>query len=175
MSNTILKTKFYIPPLRPNLIPRPHLTERLATGVTYPLTLIAAPAGFGKSTLLSEWLSERMNASREDGGTQERMKDEGRRMKEELNNLDSSSFIPHPSSFIPHPSRVAWLSLDKDDNDPVRFLTYFIATLETISPGFSVDALTLLQSPQPPPLQVILPILINNLNSLPHQLVLVAG
>lgn len=58
MSHTILSTKLYIPPPRPNFIPRPHLTERLTVGVTYPLTLIAAPAGFGKSTLLSEWLAD---------------------------------------------------------------------------------------------------------------------
>jgi LuxR family maltose regulon positive regulatory protein len=54
----LLKTKLYIPPLRPNLVPRPHLIERLNDGLRlgYRLTLLSAPAGFGKTTLLSEWV-----------------------------------------------------------------------------------------------------------------------
>jgi LuxR family maltose regulon positive regulatory protein len=51
----ILATKLYIPPLRPNVVSRPRLTERLNAGLHRKLTLISAPAGFGKSTLLSEW------------------------------------------------------------------------------------------------------------------------
>ena len=51
----LLTTKLYIPPARPNLAPRPRLTERLKAGLHRKLTLISAPAGFGKTTLLSEW------------------------------------------------------------------------------------------------------------------------
>lgn len=51
----LLRTKLYIPPARPSLVPRPRLTERLNEGMTRKLTLISAPAGFGKTTLLSEW------------------------------------------------------------------------------------------------------------------------
>jgi ATP/maltotriose-dependent transcriptional regulator MalT len=60
MSATLLRTKLYIPPLRPNLVPRPRLIEQLNQGLQlgHKLTLISAPAGFGKTTLISEieWL-----------------------------------------------------------------------------------------------------------------------
>src|ERR1700684_1406211 len=52
---TILATKLYIPPLRPNAVLRPRLIEQLSAGLHRKLILISAPAGFGKSTLLSEW------------------------------------------------------------------------------------------------------------------------
>ncbi|MBL8057568.1 MAG: hypothetical protein JNK29_12750, partial [Anaerolineales bacterium] len=54
-SPPILTTKLYIPPARHTLVPRPRLTARLSDGLTRPLTLISAPAGSGKSTLVSGW------------------------------------------------------------------------------------------------------------------------
>jgi ATP/maltotriose-dependent transcriptional regulator MalT len=59
MTMPILATKLSIPPLRPNLVHRPHLYERLNEGAQRPLTLISAPAGFGKTTLVTDWLAER--------------------------------------------------------------------------------------------------------------------
>ena len=55
MSAPLLATKLYRPPVRPNGMPRPRLTARL--NESRPLTLISAPAGFGKTTLVSEWIS----------------------------------------------------------------------------------------------------------------------
>jgi len=52
----LLSTKLYIPPTRPELVRRPRLVERLNAGVHRKLTLISAPAGFGKTTLVSEWV-----------------------------------------------------------------------------------------------------------------------
>ena len=49
----LLTTKLYISPPRPNLVSRPRLIEQLNTGLHRNLTLISAPAGFGKTTLLS--------------------------------------------------------------------------------------------------------------------------
>jgi len=54
----LLSTKLFIPRPRKNLVPRPHLIERLNSGLDKKLTLIAAPAGFGKTTLLSEWIPQ---------------------------------------------------------------------------------------------------------------------
>ena len=56
--DSLLATKLYIPAPRPNRVPRPRLTDRLEAGVQGALTLISAPAGFGKSTLLSDWIHE---------------------------------------------------------------------------------------------------------------------
>jgi len=55
VETSLLKTKLNIPPIRPQLVSRPRLTERLKEGLKCNLILISAPAGFGKTTLLSEW------------------------------------------------------------------------------------------------------------------------
>src|SRR6266567_7317233 len=52
----ILSTKLYLPRLRPNVVSRPRLLDRLNEGLHRNLTLISAPAGFGKTTLVSEWV-----------------------------------------------------------------------------------------------------------------------
>lgn len=57
MANQLLDTKFYAPRPRSGLVPRPGLTDRLFRGTESKLTLISAPAGFGKSTLLAQWLA----------------------------------------------------------------------------------------------------------------------
>src|SRR6266480_649690 len=57
MPTPILATKLYIPRLRPNVVSRPRLIERLNEGLHRKLTLIAAPAGFGKTTLVSAWVA----------------------------------------------------------------------------------------------------------------------
>jgi LuxR family maltose regulon positive regulatory protein len=117
-----LQTKLYIPPLRPNLVPRLRLIERLNQGLQlgHKLTLVSAPAGFGKTTLVSEWVGHlQLEAAKE-------------------------------SEIV---NRIAWLSLDKGDNDPTRFLAYFIAALnraEGINTTLGKGILGMLQSPQPP-------------------------
>ncbi len=56
MSPIILATKLFIPPTQTEVVNRDHLIERLNQGKQSKLTLISAPAGFGKTTLLSEWI-----------------------------------------------------------------------------------------------------------------------
>ena len=130
MSTPILATKLYLPRLRPNMVSRPHLIERLSAGLHRKLTLISAPAGFGKTTLVSEWVQA----------------------------------IERPA---------AWLSLDEGENDSTRFLTYLVAALQTIAPRLGKGVWGALQSPQPPPPDAMLTTLLNELTTLPDQIVLV--
>jgi LuxR family maltose regulon positive regulatory protein len=159
---TLLQTKLYIPPLRPDLVPRPRLIEKLNQGLQQgkKLTLISAPAGFGKTTLVSEWVNQKA----EGGG----MKDE-------------SKETSHPSSFILYPSKVAWLSLDEGDTDLTRFLAYFVAALQTlalsgvegVTENIGEGVLGRLQSAQPPPTESILTALLNEIATVPDSFVLV--
>ena len=59
-TRSLLTTKFHIPATRAHLVPRPRLQQRLAEALTRErsLIVISAPAGFGKTTLLSEWLEQ---------------------------------------------------------------------------------------------------------------------
>ncbi|HEY5671244.1 MAG TPA: hypothetical protein VIS10_14725, partial [Anaerolineales bacterium] len=129
----LLSTKLYIPPTRPELVPRQRLIERLNESLDCKLTLISAPAGFGKTTLVSEWVT--------------------------------GCECP-----------TAWLSLDEDDNDTARFLTYFITALnrvEGIEANMGEGALSMLHSPQPPPVEVVLTSLINDGADIPDRIILV--
>jgi len=137
MPEPLLMTKLYIPPLRPGLVPRPRLIERLDESLQLgrKLTLISAPAGFGKTTLLSEWVAgfERLEPK----------------------------------------VRAAWLSLDKGDSDPNRFLAYLVTALQTVADGVGAAMLAALQSSQPPPIESLLTTLLNELTSIPEHFVLV--
>ena len=132
MPTPILATKLYIPPPRPKVVLRPRLSERLNEALhrTPGVTLISAPAGFGKTTLVSEWVV---------GGKRP----------------------------------AAWLSLDEGDNDPTRFLAYLVAALQTIAANIGAGVLGVLQAPQPPPIESILTVLLNEITTLPDHFVLV--
>lgn len=54
----LLRTKISVPPTRPDFVSRPRLTARINAGIQGPLTLLSAPAGFGKTQLLAEWATE---------------------------------------------------------------------------------------------------------------------
>jgi LuxR family transcriptional regulator, maltose regulon positive regulatory protein len=60
MPTQLLTSKLYIPPLRPSLVPRPRLIQVLNEGLQMKkrLTLVPAPAGFGKTTLMVDWLKQ---------------------------------------------------------------------------------------------------------------------
>jgi LuxR family maltose regulon positive regulatory protein len=58
MSTPVLVTKLYIPPVRPGVVPRERLLAQLRAGLDRKLTLVSAPAGFGKTTLVSEWVAD---------------------------------------------------------------------------------------------------------------------
>ena len=64
MANPLVETKLYLPRLRRSLVARPRLSGRLSRGSDARLTLISAPAGFGKTTLLTAWLSATVTENR---------------------------------------------------------------------------------------------------------------
>jgi LuxR family maltose regulon positive regulatory protein len=57
MAGPLLETKLHVPRRRRGLVARPRLSERQSRGAESALTLVSAPAGFGKTTLLAEWLA----------------------------------------------------------------------------------------------------------------------
>ena len=130
MPTPVIATKLYIPAPRPDAVLRAGLIARLNEGLHRRLTLISAPAGFGKTSLVSAW----------------------------------SSGCGRP---------VAWLSLDDADNDLARFLTHLVATLQTIAPTLGADVVALLQSAQPPAVDALLPLLLNQIAALPQPVLLV--
>jgi LuxR family maltose regulon positive regulatory protein len=116
----LLVTKLHPPRLRSAYVHRDHLVEQLQRGVEGTCTLLSAPAGFGKTSLLAEWLT--------------------------------SCGLP-----------VAWLSLEPGDNDLGRFLTYLVAAVQTLDAALGQATLDLLQVPQPPNVEALLSVLINDL------------
>src|SRR3990172_3827179 len=129
---SLLAMKLRQPRLRASIVSRERLTERLNAGLNRALTLISAPVGFGKTTLLGEWLAGAAQA------------------------------VP-----------AAWLSLDEDDNDPVRFLTYIVAAINRVQQSVGSAALALLRSPLPPPTKAVFTSLLNDLAGVPGDLILV--
>jgi LuxR family maltose regulon positive regulatory protein len=136
----LLATKISMPPPRPHLVARTHLLERWHAGLMGKLTLISAPAGFGKTTLVSAWLATRT---------------EGQGLSAE----STMASLSPPSSVLR--TRVAWVSLDASDNDPTRFWTYVITDLETVYPHVGMSTMALLRSPEPPRMEAILTPLLN--------------
>lgn len=117
---TILHTKLMRPQIPNTLVTRPRLYTKLTNGLEKKVTIISAPAGFGKSTLLCEWTQH----------------------------LD----IP-----------VSWLSLDKGDNDPIRFWTYVVATLSAVTPSLGKRAQSILNSITVPSVEMIVTHLLNDI------------
>jgi LuxR family maltose regulon positive regulatory protein len=117
-------------------VPRERVSRRelleLCAGPARKLTLIRAPAGWGKSTLLADWHA----------------------LKRETRPF-------------------AWVALDGDDNDPVRFWTYLIHALRAVDPSAGEVSLPMLRAPRVSVVEDVLPALCNELRGLPHQVVLV--
>ena len=58
LEQSLIKTKLFIPPAPPELVRRPRLLDKIQAALNHKLTLVSAPAGFGKTTLLSEWIHD---------------------------------------------------------------------------------------------------------------------
>jgi len=132
MSTPLLATKLYVPPLRPEMVPRPRLLQRLDEGLRlgHRLTLISAPAGFGKTTLLGAWAQS----------------------------------LQQP---------VSWLSLDEADDEPYRFLTYFVAALQKTDDTVGQVMQDLWEAPGRLPIDRLMIGLINSIAAVPTPIVLI--
>jgi LuxR family transcriptional regulator, maltose regulon positive regulatory protein len=127
----LLATKMQIPPYAQKAARRARLTDRLEQEVPrHKLSVVVAPAGYGKTTLLAQWA--------------------------------------HSSRL-----RIAWLSLDEEDNDLERFLRYLLATWEKVQPDVGESSLAVLLTAMSPASEAVLPAFINVANELPDHLVFV--
>jgi LuxR family maltose regulon positive regulatory protein len=106
------------------------LINRLNECLNHSLTLISAPAGFGKTTLLIEWISQTSKP-------------------------------------------ISWISLDNGENDPLHFLQYLIAALQSVKPNIGKTIVSLLQSPQQPPVESILVGLLHEIAEMSDEFVLI--
>jgi LuxR family transcriptional regulator, maltose regulon positive regulatory protein len=125
----LLETKLTRPPVRTEYVARVEPIELLRAGSKRALTIVAAPPGFGKTTLLAAWLAES--------------------------------------------ERVAWLSLDEDDNDPARFFAYVVAALRTVEPELGASAMAAQRTPGAGLVDVLVPILLNEIAAHGKEVVLV--
>ena len=113
-------------------VARAALVDRLVDPEVRRLTLVDAPAGWGKTTLLAEWAADRRERR-----------------------------------------RFAWFTIDRGDNDPVRFWAYAIEALRGVAPSVGASSLPALGVSGTDPVEVVLPPLINELAALDERLVLV--
>jgi LuxR family maltose regulon positive regulatory protein len=134
MAYSLLSTKIYPPPPRPNGVERLRLLQYLDGGLRQGrrLTLVSAPAGFGKTTLVGSW----------------------------VRSINSNC-------------RVAWITLDSGENDPIQFLSYLITALQQCDPEIGRTILPALQSQPLPPLSQLVEGLINDFSASVHKFILV--
>src|SRR5512136_706157 len=121
-TDPLIRTKLHLPFTRLELVSRPRLQAQIAEGLRGPLTLITAPAGFGKTTLVASYIA--------------------------------NCGLP-----------IAWLSLDKDDNQVERFLKYLVAALQEADNTIGSEAAQLLAAARQAPPEAVLTSLINDLDT----------
>jgi LuxR family transcriptional regulator, maltose regulon positive regulatory protein len=128
----LIVAKQVIPPVRQGAVPRGRLHAPLLGNAGSRLSVVVAPAGWGKTTLLSHWAHD------------------------------------------PAETRgIVWVSLDEADDDPVRFWTYVLTALQRDVPGLGPAALAALSTPGLEPVDLALPMLLNELATLDTEHVLV--
>jgi LuxR family maltose regulon positive regulatory protein len=127
----LVATKLAVPTVRAGLVSRAGLLDQLAAAGERKLVLVCAPAGWGKTSILSQWHSE-----------------------------------TEPDGF-------AWVSLDPDDDDRVRFWSYVIGAVRTVAPQAGEAALAALPNAPGDLTSAVLPSLINELAAAGRRLVLV--
>lgn len=146
MSSTLIKTKLHQPRAAGSLVARPRLVGWLSEHLERRLILVIAPAGYGKTTVVSQWLEEAQSVERQ-----------------------AQSDAPSSSTL----KRLAWLSLDEDDSDLGRCWRYLVAAIRQAYPDSCPETAALLEAPQLPPPRYLVDELANELADLPGRLILV--
>jgi LuxR family maltose regulon positive regulatory protein len=122
-ASPLIATKIAVPQPGMSLVARPAVLARCLESIEHLCALVAAPAGFGKTTLLLMACAQ--------------VRDRG--------------------------WKVAWVSLEESERDPVRFWMYVLAALDGATPGMSIAARHMLETPRPLPIERVLTALINEL------------
>jgi LuxR family transcriptional regulator, maltose regulon positive regulatory protein len=128
----LLVTKYLTPIVSQPLVERPRLDRLLESGLQRKLTLVSAPAGFGKSTLIASWVKTQLETHASDTTSDE--------AKSPL---------------------IAWVSLEASDNSAVLFWNYIFTAVENDFPGCTTEALNALQAPEQISLEHVLTLFIN--------------
>jgi LuxR family transcriptional regulator, maltose regulon positive regulatory protein len=139
----LVPTKLTAPQPRAVWVRRERLLAQLGAEPATRLTLVIAPAGFGKSTLVAQWLVEAQSAAGTSPGE------------------------------LPPPAALAWLTLDEHDQDGLRFVAYVAGAIEQVAPRALTTTRPLLNVPDPPSLYMVLQALLIDLSALPSGLILV--
>jgi len=143
MAETLLRTKLFVPPLRPNLVSRPHLIQRLnqAYHSGHKLILVSAPAGFGKTTLVSEWIAELQSVPILDGRNGVAW------LSLDQNDNDLTRFLAYIVAAINH--------------------------VDGMDAAIGRGAMDMLHSPQPPSAESVLTSLINDIAAVSKEVTLI--
>jgi LuxR family maltose regulon positive regulatory protein len=139
----LLTTKLYIPSPRAELVNRPRLIERLSEGLNCKLTLVSAPAGYGKTTLISEWLEQ----------------------------LPLENPIEVQNKF--RISWLSLDEGDNDLVRFLAYFIAALNVTRAVEETIGADALGMLGSPQPPPAEAVLTTLINEIATTPDKIILI--
>lgn len=126
----LIPTKLNIPPIRTGLLDRPRLIRTIRDGIEGRLTLISAPAGFGKTCLVCQWIKQAK-------------------------------------------ARVAWYSLDENDNDPSLFFRYLLTTLASRAASLKAPFKPLLHGQGMPESRDVMGRIIHHLEGVSTRMVLV--
>ena len=143
MTDILLKTKFYIPPTRPEIVSRKRLINQLNEGLHRKLTFISAPAGYGKTTLVTEWLSK----------------------------LQSEALNGKPDQY--RIAWLSLDEGDNDLVRFLTYIIAALNQMEELGPELGKIALGMIQSSQSPPTETILTSLINEMTAIPFKVILV--
>jgi LuxR family transcriptional regulator, maltose regulon positive regulatory protein len=144
----LVPSKLIAPQPRSFWVHRERLVARLAAIDHARLFVIIAPAGFGKSTLVAQWLHATQSTQ-------------------------GKAHNAQPSALSPRPSPVAWLTLDEHDQDGRRFLTYVAGAVERVCPHSLTNTLPLLTAQEPSPLYLALQAFLVDISALPGGLTLI--